>query len=77
MARSTQALAGYRRDNFINTAPFPDRLDKTASFGARASYQFRRWMTLGAEVTHTDRNSSQSVYDYKRNLYLLTIGATL
>jgi hypothetical protein len=71
----TQALASYRKDDFIDSSP--DRLDKTAAFGAKVSYDFRRWLIFGAEYTHTDRNSNQTIYDYKRNLYLLTVGATL
>lgn len=71
----TQALAGYRHDDFLDSSP--DRADKTATFGAKVSYDFRRWLLLGAEYTHTDRNSNQSIFDYKRNLFLLTVGATL
>ena len=41
------------------------------------SYDFRRWLRFGAEYTHTDRNSNRNIYDYKRNLFLLTVGATL
>lgn len=71
----TQALAGYRRDDFLDSSP--DRLDKTATFGARVSYDFRRWLMFGVQYTHTDRDSNQRIYDYKRNLFLLTVGATL
>ena len=71
----TQALAGYRHDDFIDSAP--TRKDKTSTFGAKVTYDFRRWLLFGAEYTHTDRNSNLNVYDYKRNLFLLTVGATL
>jgi hypothetical protein len=71
----TQALARYQKDDFLDSSP--DRLDKTATFGAKVSYDFRRWLLFGAEYTHTDRNSRQSINEYKRNLFLLTVGATL
>jgi len=71
----TQALAGYRHDDFLDSSP--NRVDKTATFGAKVSYDFRRWLLLGAEYTHTDRNSTLNFDDYKRNLFLLTVGATL
>jgi len=71
----TQALAGYRHDVFLDSSP--SRVDKTSTFGAKVSYDFRRWLLLGAEYTYTDRNSNLNFDDYKRNLFLLTIGATL
>ena len=75
LSAEAQALASYRRDDFIDSSP--DRLDKTGTFGVKAFYDFRRWLIFGAEYTHSDRNSNQGIYDYKRNLYLLTVGATL
>jgi len=71
----TQALAGYSRADYLDSSP--NRLDKTATFGAKVSYDFRRWLTLGAEYTYTERNSNLNFDDYKRNLFLLTVGATL
>lgn len=71
----TQALAGYRHDDFLDSSP--SRVDRTSTFGAKVSYDFRRWLLFGAEYTHTDRNSTLNFDDYKRNLFLLTVGATL
>jgi hypothetical protein len=71
----TQALAQYRKDDFLDSSP--SRLDNTYTFGARVNYDFRRWLRLGAEYTYTDRNSNLNFYDYKRNLFLLTVGATM
>ncbi len=51
-------------------------MDKTSTFGAKVSYDFRRWLLLGAEYTHTDRNSTLNIDNYKRNLFVLTVGAT-
>lgn len=71
----THALAGYRHDDFLDSSP--SRIDKTSSLGAKVSYEFRRWLLFGAEYTHTDRNSTLNFDDYRRNLFLLTVGATL
>jgi len=71
----TQALASYRDDSFINTAP--SRVDDTTSFGLKANYDFRRWLRFGAEITHWTRDSTINTFDYKRNLLLFTVGATL
>jgi len=71
----TQALAGYQKDDFLQSSPY--RQDDVTTFGARVSYDFRRWLLIGAEYTRSNRNSTESFYDYKRNLYLLTVGATL
>ena len=70
---STAVLLRYQKDDFQNS----DRLDKTTSLGLRAGYRFRRWLTLGAEYTYTKRDSNQSVFDYDRNLYLLTATASM
>lgn len=71
----TQGILGYRNDDFIDSSPH--RKDDTTTLGIKAFYSFRRWLLFGAEYTHFDRNSNLSIYDYKRNLYLLTIRAEL
>lgn len=71
----TQALGGFRKDKFIDSVPY--RRDDTSTFGARAYYDFRRWLIFGAEYTHTNRDSTIDIDKYKRNLFLLTVGATL
>lgn len=71
----TQALANYQKDDFLDASP--PRLDKTYNLGGRINYDFRRWLILGAEYLYTDRNSSLGVYDYKRNLFQITVGATM
>ena len=71
----TQALASYREDTFTDTAPA--RVDDTTSFGLKVAYDFRRWLRFGAELTHTERDSTGANLNYKRNLLLFTVGATL
>lgn len=72
---STSAIAGYANDDFIDSAPH--RKDDVSTFGARVRYDFRRWLKFGAEYTYSNRDSNIGDFDYKRNLFMLTIGATL
>ena len=69
----TQVLANYRTDDYKG---FP-RNDDTTMLGLRASYEFRRWLRFGAEYTYWNRDSNINTFEYKRNLFLLTVGATL
>jgi len=71
----TQALASFRNDTFIGRGV--TRADDNTSFGLKVAYDFRRWLRLGAEFTHFERDSNVGGFDYKRNLLLFTIGATL
>jgi hypothetical protein len=71
----TQALAGFRNDDFVGAGV--TRNDYTSTFGIKVDYDFRRWLRLGAAYTYTNRNSNDNVEDYKRNLLLFTVGATL
>ena len=53
-----------------------DRRDEIRSVGLKAGYRFRRWLTIGAEYTYTDRDSNRPNFDYDQNLYLLTATAS-
>lgn len=70
---STGVNARYERDKYQDF----DRNDDVASVGLRVGYKFRRWLTLGAEYTYTKRNSNLDIYDYTKNLYFLTLTASL
>lgn len=71
----SQLLAGWRKDDFRGEGV--TREDDTGTFGLRMLYQFRRWLRLGAEYTHTDRDSNNPAFKYDRNLILFTLNATL
>ena len=71
----TQALATFRNDTFVG--PGVTRKDDNTSFGVKVAYDFRRWLKLGAEYTHFVRDSNDNTFNYKRNLLLFTVGATL
>jgi hypothetical protein len=72
----TSVLASFRHDDFPGTSG-GGRQDDTSSFGLKVGYDFRRWLRLGAEFTHTERESNGVDLNYKRNLLLFTVGATL
>jgi hypothetical protein len=59
--------ARWQRDEYQGF----DRTDDTRSLGFRVGYKFRPWLTLGAEYTHTNRDSNLS-NDYNKNFYLLS-----
>jgi hypothetical protein len=61
------------QDDFIGAI----RSDKTDALGLKLNYRLTRTVTLGGELNHTKRDSNLSQYEYKRNLYQLTLGAAL
>jgi len=65
---TTDLLARHQKDDYQGF----DRHDKLNILGAKVGYRFRRWLTLGAEYTHTKRDSNTPVFEYDRNFYLLT-----
>lgn len=71
----TQAFTSYRIDSFQGTGV--TREDTNKSIGLKVVYDFRRWLRLGAEFTHSERDSTSPGSDYRRNLFLLTVGTTL
>lgn len=70
---STELLARHQKDEYQGF----NRNDKLNILGAKVGYRFRRWLTLGAEYTHTQRDSNASVFEYDKNLYLLTATASM
>jgi hypothetical protein len=70
---STGADLRLQRDAYQGA----DRTDRIYSLGLKAGYRFRRWLTLGAEFSHTKRDSNQDLFDYDRNIYLLTATASM
>jgi polysaccharide biosynthesis protein VpsM len=58
----------YQKDEYQGF----DRTDNTKMVGLKLGYKFRPWLTLGAEYAYTNRDSNLDLYDYNKNLYLLT-----
>jgi hypothetical protein len=70
---STALDARYQKDYYQD---FP-RTDETVAVGLKVGYRIRRWLTLGFEYTHTQRDSNQRVYEYDKNFYLLSAAASM
>ncbi len=72
---STGVLANWRKDDFIGTGG--GRVDRTTTLGLSASYQWQRWLRFGGSYTYAERLTNPSTFDYTRQLWMLTVGATL
>lgn len=70
---STEVNLRYQKDEYQGV----DRSDDTKSIGFKVGYKFRRWLTLGAEYTRTQRDSNVRDFEYDRNLYFLTATASM
>lgn len=70
----TSAVEGrLQRDDYQGF----DREDDIALLSLKVGYRMRRWLTLGAEYSHTRRDSNIRSFDYDRNLVLLTATLSL
>ena len=54
----------------------PSHKDTIWGIGGRASYMPLKWLTLGLEISHKDRSSDVSLYEYTENRGMVTITAT-
>ncbi len=67
----TEAGARFQKDKYKGF----DRNDDLTLLSVKATYKFRRWMSLGAEYQHTNRDSNIGAFEYDKNLWL--VSATL
>jgi hypothetical protein len=73
-SRLTSIVSLSRNDDeFVGNV----RNDETSSYGLKLNYKVMRWLTVGGEYTSTNRDSNVSGFNYKKNLYMITVGATL
>lgn len=70
---SSAASISRANDGFVNGG----RSDSTDSIGLKLNYKVQRWLMIGGEFNNTNRDSSNSTFNYKKNLYTFTVGATL
>ena len=71
----TTLSAGYRTDDYRGAGA--TRSDDIATAGARVSYRLRRWLSVAGDYTYTDRQSNVPFVEYNRNVFMLTLSATL
>jgi len=72
----TTATGMYGTDDYKGVTA-GGRYDKLPSLGLRATYQMRRWLDLGADYTWAKRDSNLDSADYKKNVIMLFVNATL
>ncbi|NWG88035.1 MAG: outer membrane beta-barrel protein [Hydrogenophilaceae bacterium] len=53
------------------------RSDETTSYGFAVMYQWRRWLQVGLDWSHTKRDSNDNANDFTRNVTMLTLEGTL
>jgi len=52
-------------------------VDTTRSYGLGFFHELSRAVRAGLDWTYTDRNSTQDIFDFKRNILMLSIEGTL
>ena len=72
---STTATGMYGADDYKGVVG--GRNDKMPSLGLRATYQMRRWLDFGADYSWSGRDSNVDGADYKKNVIMLFVNATL
>ena len=72
--RFRSILAGsYEDDTYAGIS----REDKVGYVSTKLAYDMRRWLSLGAEYKFSERDSNVNGANYKQNLFLLSLKATL
>ena len=70
---TTEASASYLTDAYQGAT----RTDNTQNYGIKASFNMRRWLSLGGDYAYSNRSSNDSSFDYRRNVFMLFLEATL
>jgi hypothetical protein len=71
----TTATGSYGTDDYKGV--IGGRNDKLPSLGLRGTYQMRRWLDFGADYTWSKRDANIDSADYKKNVFMLFVNATL
>lgn len=76
---SSNVTGGYSTNKFSRgfIAGGAEREDKTSTLGLKVNYALQRWLKVGADYTHTSRDSNDNLFDYKRNVFMIFVAATL
>lgn len=69
----TGVLFRYQKDEYQGF----NRQDDTKTLGFKVGYKFRRWLTLGAEYSHSQRDSNLNAFEYDKNFYLISATASM
>lgn len=64
------------KEEFVGgTAPI--RSDSTNNFLIKSEYKFRNWLIGGIEFSNSNKTSSNTANDYKRNIFMLSVRSVL
>ncbi|WP_428035825.1 outer membrane beta-barrel protein [Amphritea sp.] len=72
---STDLGLGYSNETYEGAAD--GREDDTTSFNMGMSYDMRRWLTFGLNYQYSDTDSNLANTDFSKNLFMLTVNASL
>jgi len=67
------ATGSYATDEYKGAG----RDDKLTGLGLKGTYQMRRWLSFGASYDWSNRDSNVDSADYRKNVILLFVNATL
>lgn len=70
--RSKVALSTLNRSFGAST-----RSDRANTYSLAAEYAMKRWLTMGVDLARTDQSSSDPTAEFKRNVIMFTLSATL
>lgn len=72
------STASYTRSeqDYVDDAT-NDRLDKTDIFGVGLNYEMRRWLDIGVGYKYAENDSNVANESYERNIYSISITASL
>lgn len=70
---TTDASASYLADAYQGLT----RTDNTQNYAFRATYKMRRWLSFGGDYAYSVRRSSDTNFDYQRNVFMLFLNAAL
>jgi hypothetical protein len=64
------------KEEFVGgTAPI--RSDSTNNFLIKSEYKFRNWLVGGIEFSNSNKTSSNTANDYKRNIFMLSVRSVI
>lgn len=72
---STDAGFGLTKETYEGAAD--GRKDDITSFNLGLNYDMRRWLSMGLSYQYSDTDSNLANTDYSKNLYMLTVNASL
>jgi len=74
---NSRLLTETRASYLDETYQGEQRTDKIQNYGFKAAYRMRRWLSFGGDYAYSVRHSDVNDFDYRRNVFMLFLHATL